>query len=291
MTPGSDRVVQDAPATTFPAPAPAGPVIGSPVAASPAPALRLSGVHHTFQSKSGPVEALHDINLEVARGEFLVIVGPSGCGKSTLLSLIAGLEHPSAGSIEVDGKPVKGPDRERILMFQDGALFPWLDAQHNVEFGLKALKLSRKERKRRVRDHLRMVQLEPFRGAHIHELSGGMKQRVALARALAMRPRILLMDEPFAALDAQTRDDMLDRLQDLWRQEKHTTVFVTHNVREAACLGDRVVVMSNRPGTIKTAFRITAPRPRRIEDKTVIEAARAIKARLVEELEWVLKLP
>jgi NitT/TauT family transport system ATP-binding protein len=270
--------------------------MSNPTAAVPAtppatrPALRVSKVSHTFQGNAGNVEALKNIDMEVESGEFLVIVGPSGCGKSTLLAMLAGLETPTSGTIEFEGKAITGPDRDRILMFQEGALFPWLDAQANVEFGLKGIGLRHKEIKKRAREHLRMVQLEEFASAHVHELSGGMKQRVALARALAIRPRLLLMDEPFAALDAQTRDDMLLRLQALWQKEKHTTVFITHNVREAACLGDRVIVMSGRPGSIRTSFRIRAPRPRQVEDPTVIEAARAIKNALVEELEWGLKL-
>jgi NitT/TauT family transport system ATP-binding protein len=249
-------------------------------------AIRLAGLNHTFATQTGPVEALRGIDLDVQPGEFVVVVGPSGCGKSTLLSMVAGLQPASGGTIEVDGKPVTGPGRDRILMFQEGALFPWLDAQANVEFGLRGLGLGRKGRRERARQHLAMVQLEDFASARMHELSGGMRQRVALARALALRPRVLLMDEPFAALDAQTRDGMLERVQRLWQEQHFTCLFVTHNVREAACLGDRVVVMSPRPGTIKATFPVVAKRPRRIEDPVVIEAARRIQAALVEEIVW-----
>ncbi|MFO1534810.1 MAG: ABC transporter ATP-binding protein [Thermoplasmatota archaeon] len=250
--------------------------------------LRVQGLSHTFASKTGPVQALTDINLDVRDGEFVVLIGPSGCGKSTLLSLVAGLEMPGAGTIEVDGKPVTGPSRDRTLLFQEGALFPWLDARANVEFALRGQEMGRAERRAKAMHHLAMVQLESFEGSRIHELSGGMRQRVALARALAMEPKVLLMDEPFAALDAQTRDGMLERVQTLWLQQRFTTLFVTHNVREAACLGDRVVVFSPRPGTIKAEIKVDAPRPRHIEDEAVIQAAREVKAALVEDLGWML---
>ncbi|HUR63394.1 MAG TPA: ABC transporter ATP-binding protein [Candidatus Thermoplasmatota archaeon] len=250
--------------------------------------LRVQGLSHTFASKAGPVQALAGIDLDVKAGEFVVLIGPSGCGKSTLLSLVAGLEAPTQGSIDVEGKPVQGPSRDRILLFQEGALFPWLDARANVEFALKGQGLPRAARRQKAMDHLAMVQLESFENARIHELSGGMRQRVALARALAMEPKVLLMDEPFAALDAQTRDGMLERVQTLWMRQRFTCLFVTHNVREAACLGDRVIVMSPRPGTIKAEIKVEAPRPRHIEDDAVVQAARSIKAALVEELGWML---
>ncbi|HEX2066362.1 MAG TPA: ABC transporter ATP-binding protein [Candidatus Thermoplasmatota archaeon] len=252
--------------------------------------LRVQGLSHTFAGKAGSVQALADIDLSVRDGEFVVLIGPSGCGKSTLLSLVAGLEEPTTGRIEVDGKPVRGPSRDRILLFQEGALFPWLDARANVEFALKGQGqgLSRAARREKAMEHLAMVQLESFSRSRIHELSGGMRQRVALARALAMEPKLLLMDEPFAALDAQTRDGMLERVQTLWMRQRFTALFVTHNVREAACLGDRVIVMAPRPGTIKAEIAVHAPRPRHIEDEAVIRAARDIKAVLVEELGWML---
>jgi NitT/TauT family transport system ATP-binding protein len=250
--------------------------------------LRVRNLSHTFDSKAGPVQALAGVDLDVKDGEFVVLIGPSGCGKSTLLSLVAGLEAPTEGTVEVDGKPVTGPSRDRILLFQEGALFPWLDARANVEFALKGQGLGRAEIREKAMHHLAMVQLESFEDARIHELSGGMRQRVALARALAMEPRVLLMDEPFAALDAQTRDGMLERVQTLWMRQRFTALFVTHNVREAACLGDRVIVMSPRPGTIKAEIKVDAPRPRHIEDEAVVQAARATKAALIEELGWML---
>jgi NitT/TauT family transport system ATP-binding protein len=249
--------------------------------------LRIRGLGHTFEAKTGPVQALEGIDLDVKDGEFVVLIGPSGCGKSTLLSLVAGLERPGAGTIEMDGKPLDGPSRDRILLFQEGALFPWLDARANVEFALRGQGLGRAERRRKAMHHLAMVQLESFEGARIHELSGGMRQRVALARALALEPKVLLMDEPFASLDAQTRDGMLERVQTLWLQQRFTALFVTHNVREAACLGDRVVVLSPRPGHIQSEIPVDAPRPRHIEDDAVVQAARTIKATLVEEMGWM----
>lgn len=256
----------------------------------PPPILRIQGVSHTFQAASGPVEAIANVNLDVHPGEFVVLVGPSGCGKSTLLSMVAGLEQPTAGSLVANGERVAGPARDRLLVFQEAALFPWLSAQGNVEFGLKGLHLKRRERRDRARAVLDLVQLKDFARAHPHELSGGMKQRVALARALALKPRLLLMDEPFAALDAQTRDSMLQLVQQVWARSRQTTLFVTHNVREAACLGDRVVILTRRPGTVKAIVKVDAPRPRRIDDPPVIEAARRIQNALVEELEW-LRLP
>ena len=249
-------------------------------------ALRLRGIGHTFDSKSGPTEALAGIDLDVKAGEFVVLIGPSGCGKSTLLAMVAGLEQPTTGTIEVDGKPAGGPNRDRILLFQEGALFPWLDARANVEFALKGHGMRRSERRAKAMEQLANVQLESFERSRIHELSGGMRQRVALARALAMEPKVLLMDEPFGALDAQTRDSMLEQVQTLWMRRHFTCLFVTHNVREAACLGDRVIVMSPRPGQVKAEIKVNAPRPRHIDDPGVIEAARAIKSALVEELGW-----
>ena len=248
--------------------------------------IKVAGVGHRFAGKRGFVQALQGVDFEVQPGEFVVIVGPSGCGKSTLLTMLAGLERPTEGTVEVDGKPVDRPQRDRIMMFQEGALFPWLDARGNVEFGLRQAGIPRGERRKVAMEHLKEVQLEGFAEHQIHQLSGGMKQRVALARALALTPRLLLMDEPFAALDAQTRDDMLDRVQMLWAADRPTVLFVTHNVREAATLGDRVLVMSHRPGHIKESFTIDSPRPRHLDDDAVVQNARRIKAALQGEMNW-----
>src|SRR5439155_1104089 len=191
-----------------------------------------------FKGKSGETEALRDVTLRIREGESVTIVGPSGCGKSTLLSLVAGLEDPTTGWVEMDGNRVHGPGADRIVVFQDAALFPWLDVTGNVEFGLRVARVPRRDRKERVARHLATVQLEKFAHARVHELSGGMKQRVALARALVLRPRVLLMDEPFAALDVQIREEMQSVVQDLWQRSGATTLFVTHDVREAAVLGN-----------------------------------------------------
>lgn len=232
---------------------------------APPEKLVIDNVSKFFETSRGRVTALDRISLQVREGEFLCLVGPSGCGKSTLLNMIAGLEMPDEGQITADGNPIRGPGSERMVMFQESALFPWLDVLGNVLFGLKLKpSLSDKERKDVARFYIRLVGLERFETANIHELSGGMKQRVALARCLAPNPRILLMDEPFAALDAMTREQLYGDIQEIWTQRKKTIVFVTHNVREAACLGDRVVLFSPHPGRVQEQFDIKLPRPRDI---------------------------
>lgn len=199
--------------------------------------LILDGVSKRFISSRATVQALDNVSLTIDDGEFVCLVGPSGCGKSTLLDIIAGLTKPDAGRVLADGKPVEGPGRERLVMFQESALFPWLDAFGNVMFGLKLRPdLTNAQRKEIARHFLKLVGLSKFEHAQIHELSGGMKQRVALARALAPDPQVLLMDEPFGALDAMTRDQLYDDIQQIWMESRKTIVFVTHNVREAVCL-------------------------------------------------------
>jgi len=223
--------------------------------------LDLRGVSKAYDG-SRRVAALDDINLTIETGEFVCIIGPSGCGKSTLLSIIEGLEPPTAGHVTASGS--------RILMFQDGALFPWLNVRENVEFGLRFLdgigeRTSRPlERTQRAMQLLKLVHLEAFADARIHELSGGMRQRVSLARAIAVDPAVLLLDEPFGALDAMTRSILHTELQEIWAQTKKTIVFVTHNVREAVVLGDRVLVMSPRPGRIVGEIAVDLPRPRSV---------------------------
>jgi NitT/TauT family transport system ATP-binding protein len=248
--------------------------------------IALSGVFRSYANSRGSfTPALQNIDLEIEQGEFVCIVGPSGCGKSTLLHLLAGLDRPTTGEITVDGNPVQGPGTDRILLFQELGLFPWLTVRQNVEFGLKMAGVSRDERRDRARVFLRMVHLSHFEDHYIHQLSGGMKQRVALARSLALHPKILLMDEPFAALDAQTRDMLHDELERLWKETSPTIVFVTHNVREAVRLGDRVLLMSFRPGRIKSQFQVSMPRPRHVEDADVACLSKEILGQLREEID------
>lgn len=246
--------------------------------------LRLVSLGKIFNGNEEPTEALRNVDLSIQAGEFVTILGPSGCGKSTLLNLVAGLTSPTSGWVEMDGDRVEGPGADRIVVFQDGALFPWLDVQGNVEFGLRVAGVSTAERKARVAEYLDLVQLGRFARARIHELSGGMKQRVALARALVLHPRVLLMDEPFGALDTQTREEILSVVQDLWLRSGTTVLFVTHNVREAACLGDRIVVLSPRPGTIKAAVHNDAPRPRTLDDPDVVEQVHRLNALVKAEV-------
>jgi NitT/TauT family transport system ATP-binding protein len=227
--------------------------------------LRIDNISKSFKSASGKVLALDNVSLSVREGEFVCLVGASGCGKTTLLNIIAGLEKPDTGDVLADGKPVTGPGRERLVMFQESALFPWLNVTGNVLFGLKLKpNLTGKDRRDVARYYLDLVGLSRFERANIHELSGGMKQRVSLARALAPNPRMLLMDEPFAALDALTREQLYGDLQKIWKARRKTIVFVTHNVREAVCLGDRVLLFSPNPGRIQEEFSVELPRPRDI---------------------------
>jgi NitT/TauT family transport system ATP-binding protein len=200
--------------------------------------------------------AVRDIDLRVDDGEFLVLVGPSGCGKSTLLDLLAGLSEPSNGRILVDGKPVSGPGLDRGIVFQQYALLPWRTAIQNIEFGLEAKRLPRRRRREQAREYLELVGLTGFEGSYPHQLSGGMKQRVAIARSLAYDPEVLLMDEPFAALDALTRDSLQAQLLRIWQQTGKTIVFITHSIDEAVYLGRRVAVMSARPGRIKAVIDV-----------------------------------
>lgn len=253
--------------------------------AGPSPKVCLRDISLSYRTHSGkPLVALRDVNLDVRPGEFLCIVGPSGCGKSTLLHLIAGLQAPSSGSIRVDGKAVEGTGTDRILIFQDLGLFPWLTVRENVAFGLRMKGLAKREREAKAREYLRLVHLSRFEDSYPHQLSGGMRQRVALARALATQPDVLLMDEPFAALDAQTRDLLHDELERIWQETGCTVIFVTHNVGEAVRLGNRVLLLSFRPGQIKREYTIELARPRHIEHIDVARAARQILDCLREEI-------
>jgi len=252
---------------------------------SPIPKVKLNGVSLSYRTNGDSrLLALHDIHLKVSPGEFLCIVGPSGCGKSTLLHLIAGLEEPTSGKVLVDEKTIQGPGTDRILIFQELGLFPWLTVAQNVEFGMKMKLISKAQRREKVLEYLRLVHLLQFHDSYTHQLSGGMRQRVALARALASEPDVLLMDEPFAALDAQTRDLLHDELERIWAETGRTIIFVTHNVREAVRLGDRVTLLTFRPGRVKREYVIDLPRPRHLEDAKVARTARQVLDDLREEI-------
>jgi len=255
------------------------------------PKVALSDICLSYRTESGErLLALDHISLQVRAGEFVCIVGPSGCGKSTLLHLIAGLHQPTSGQVMVNGKPVREPGTDRIMIFQEHGLFPWLTVGQNVEFGMKMKGVSKGEREERTRHYLRLVHLAKFEKSYIHQLSGGMRQRVAIARALATEPDVLLMDEPFAALDAQTRDLLHDELERIWSETGRTIIFVTHNVREAIRLGDRVVLLTFRPGTVKSEFPVELPRPRHLEDVAVARSARRILDELREEINRSLEV-
>jgi NitT/TauT family transport system ATP-binding protein len=251
--------------------------------------LELRGISKRFITRNGSVQALEDVSLTADAGEFVCIIGPSGCGKSTLLKLIAGIQTPDEGEILLKGKRVERPGPDRILMFQDAALFPWLTVKANVQFGLKSKNMSKEKREALSDEFLRLCHLSRFKNACVHELSGGMRQRVALARALVVNPRMLLMDEPFAFLDAQTREMLQGQLQMIWSLTHKAIIFVTHNVREAVCLGDRVLVMTARPGTIKKEFRIDIPRPRRLGNIELIRLSNLLMKELKGEIQKIMR--
>jgi NitT/TauT family transport system ATP-binding protein len=240
-------------------------------------AVRLAGVSKVFGRGTSAVRALDQISLEVPRGEFTCLIGASGCGKSTLLNLVASLEQPTSGEVSVSGGRV-------AIMFQEPALFPWLTAAGNVELALRSRGAGRAERRQRAAELLETVRLGGFGGKRPHELSGGMRQRVALARALAQDADVLLMDEPFGALDAMTRDLLHDELDRVCAGRQLTIMFVTHNVREAVRLGDRVIVLSSRPGRVIDEFAVPIEHPRRIDSASVAELAGRITDRLREEM-------
>jgi NitT/TauT family transport system ATP-binding protein len=247
-------------------------------AASDAPvAIRIRNVSQTYHDGHSAIQALDQVSLDVAQREFVCLLGASGCGKSTLLNIVVGLYHTTSGSIEVGGRRV-------ALMFQEPALFPWLTVQRNVEMGMRFRGVPGAERRAKARDLLRLVHLQDFGERRPHELSGGMRQRVAIARALAQEADVLLMDEPFGALDAMTRDVLHDELEAIWSRTALTVLFVTHNVREAVRLGDRVVLLSSRPGRVVAEFPIEIPRPRQMDSVPVSEVAAAITDRLRQEV-------
>ncbi len=252
-------------------------VTGTAVEGGALPAVSLDGVSKVFGTAGNATAALDHVSLAVRPREFVCLLGASGCGKSTLLNLVAGLDRPTGGSLTV-------ASNRPGLMFQEAALFPWLTVQGNVDLALKLAHVPKATRKARTQELLALVHLDEFAKRRPHELSGGMRQRVALARALAQQTDLLLMDEPFGALDAMTRDLLHDEIEDLWSTTDLTVLFVTHNVREAVRLGDRVILLSSRPGRIAHEYPITIPRPRRIDSPEVSGLAAEITDRLREEV-------
>ena len=231
--------------------------------------------------------ALSDVSVTTDPGEFVVVVGPSGCGKSTLLNIAAGMLKPDGGTVSLDGTPVTRPGPDRAMVFQEHGLFPWLSAQQNVEFGLKMAGVGKRERQDRAAAALELVHLGQFGKKLIHELSGGMRQRVSIARALVMDPAVLLMDEPFAALDAQTRTLLHEQLQDLWVRTRKTILFVTHSVGEAVRLADRIIVLHAHPGRVRRQVLVHLPHPRDFDSKHVAELVSLVRTEIEEEVNRV----
>lgn len=252
--------------------------------------ITINNVNKSFsQRKGNSYTALDQVSLTINKGEFVSVVGPSGCGKSTLLNLIAGFEKVSSGTITVGGQKVTAPGADRIVVFQEHGLFPWLTVLDNVAFGLKQKGLSKKQRYTLAFEQIKAVHLSKFVDRYPHELSGGMKQRVAIARALVMDPDILLMDEPFAALDEQTRYILLKDLEEIWLKTGKTILFITHNIREAVILSDRVIVMATQPGRVKKEFAVQAARPHQSGDPLIHALENKIMEALTDELEKVVR--
>jgi len=243
-------------------------------------AIEIQGVHKVFGSDANRVVALNDVSLTIGKDEFVCVVGPSGCGKTTLLNLLAGFEPPTLGQVRAFGHEIKAPGPDRTMMFQDYALFPWLTVKGNIEYGLKRRGIGRDERKHIIQHYVDLIDLKGFERKYPQQLSGGMRQRVALARALAVNPSVLLMDEPFAALDSFTRERMQDELVTVWQREKKAVFFITHNIDEAIKLADRIVVMSPRPGRIVEVIAVDARRPRDVDSEENVKIAREVREML-----------
>jgi len=247
--------------------------------------IEVRGVCKTFQSRAGESEALRDVTLDLHAGEFVALVGPSGCGKTTLLNLIAGIETHDAGEIRVGGRKVKGPGPDRTVIFQEAALFPWLTVRANVEYGLRIKHMRRAAREERVENALRAVQLSRFAESLVHELSGGMRQRIALARAMVLEPAVLLMDEPFSALDLRTRELLEREVEAAWLRERPTVVFVSHHLKAAALLADRIFAFGARPGRILREIVVDAPRPRQADSPAVRRVTGELQSTLRSEVD------
>jgi NitT/TauT family transport system ATP-binding protein len=252
--------------------------------------IEIESLSKRFDAGAGEILALAEVDLRIAEGEFLCLLGPSGCGKSTLLRIVAGLATASAGEVRINGRRVNGPGPDRAVVFQDYALFPWMTVAQNVEFGLEARRVDAARRRQVARDLLQAVGLAPFAEKYPHHLSGGMKQRVSIARALAVEPELLLMDEPFGALDAQTRFVMQQELLRVWRVYRKTVIFVTHSIDEALYLADRVIVMTARPGRIKAELRVTEERPRDIGGAEVSRLRRQALELLSDEIRRAMEI-
>ncbi len=259
----------------------------SPPIAVPSPPiaqgrLDLIGITHIAPANGHVI--LDDITLRIEPGEFVVVVGPSGCGKTTLLNIAAGMFRPTRGKALLDGRPILAPGPDRAMVFQEHSLFPWLTAADNIAFGLKMAGMSKPDRDARVAEALQMVNLSSAANKLVHELSGGMRHRIAIARALVVRPRVLLMDEPFAALDAQTRTLLHDELQRLWWKTRNTVLFVTHSVGEAVRLADRIIIMNAYPGRIRKEIAVTIPHPRPMDSPELSELGHIVRTEIQEEV-------
>jgi NitT/TauT family transport system ATP-binding protein len=259
--------------------------ISSPVAPTERGRLRLENVTRLFNGSTN--HGIQDITLTCEPGEFVVVVGPSGCGKSTLLNLAAGMILPGSGAVTLDGQPITGPGPDRTMVFQDHGLFPWLTAAQNVDFGLRMAGMPKSERRHRVEAALNLVHLTGNADKLIHELSGGMRQRVAIARAMVLDPAVLLMDEPFAALDAQTRTLMHAQLQELWGQTRKTILFVTHSVGEAVRLADRIIVLHAHPGRIRREIPVELSHPRNFDSSDINQLVRLVRKEIEDEVNRV----
>jgi NitT/TauT family transport system ATP-binding protein len=265
------------------------PVAVAPQPAPTTPRLALEGARKGFFRSDGErVEAIGPVDLDVAPGEFVCLIGPSGCGKTTILNLVAGLESPDAGRVLMNGRPITEPGAERAVLFQEPALFPWMSVRANVEYALKLIGVKGADRRERAMAVLEQVKLASFANAQPHELSGGLRQRAALARAIATQPEVLLADEPFGSLDALSREVLQHELETVWTETRNTFLFVTHNVREAVFLADRVLLMSPRPGRFVSEHRIGVSRPRSLEDVLLASVIRDIHDQLEKEVEEVV---
>ena len=249
-----------------------------------AQSIETRNITYQYDTETGQVLAVKDVSFSVAPSEFLCVLGPSGCGKTTILNMLAGFLVPTQGEILIGGEPIGGQSQNRGVVFQDFAqLFPWRTARRNVEFGLEMRGMPEAERRETALNFLRLVKLEKFADAYPHQLSGGMQQRVAIARALAYNPGVLLMDEPFAALDAMTREEMQKQLIEVWQETKKTIVYITHNVAEAVYLADQILVLAAHPGTVKARLRLDLPRPRDPLSVEFVELQRKVLQHLTHQ--------